>query len=219
MQQLAEHSHHTNAEVVMAAKKLAPPITATGMHLMGYPIADWLVCATLAYTIVQLVLLLEKRFNQRIEESSNMENKVESCTPFPEAVLQRTSSCMDGTWGKLTCTEFKLELHTMERLWADNAQRVSCIPAGRYLVEATLSKRFKRKMYCLVGVPDRAGIRIHPANWPDELEGCIALGTSTSRSADRKMLLNSRVGVTHLEQAFRMKPFYLTVRDITADNT
>lgn len=57
-----QQEHHTAAELAVVTAKVSPSIAATGMHLMGYPIADWLVCATLLYTVIQLLLLIEKRF-------------------------------------------------------------------------------------------------------------------------------------------------------------
>lgn len=65
---------------------------------------------------------------------------------------------------------------TVERPWKDNARGVSCIPPGEYSMIFTLSARFHKKLYILENVPDRSGIRIHAANYPHELEGCIALG-------------------------------------------
>lgn len=42
----------------------------------------------------------------------------------------------------------------------------------------------------LVGVPERVGIRIHPANKPSELEGCIAVGDYDPNEPD--WISNSR---------------------------
>lgn len=61
MQQPIPHQE----EVLVAAVKVAPPVAITGMTLAGYPLADWLILATLVYTILQLLLLLEKRFLPR----------------------------------------------------------------------------------------------------------------------------------------------------------
>ena len=51
------------------------------------------------------------------------------------------------------------------------------IPAGTYKVELTFSPHFHCLMP-LIDVPGREGIRIHIANNPDQLEGCIAVGQS-----------------------------------------
>jgi len=130
----------------------------------------------------------------------------------PVVTIQRTGEENGGMWGKLSCKEAGLELLTLERPWLDNETKVSCIPAGTYNVRATQSARFGRLMYLVEAVPKRTGIRIHPANFPNELLGCIALGTSIGRTAAKgKMLLNSRAGVGRLESLLGMKPFTLVV--------
>lgn len=71
--------------------------------------------------------------------------------------------------------------HTMVRCleleWKDNAKGVSCIPAGVYPMRWTMSNRFKRMMWEIQGVPDRAGIRVHSGNYAgDKLsdsDGCL----------------------------------------------
>ena len=130
---------------------------------------------------------------------------------FLEVTLERTSEVFEGTWGTLSYPPAQLMLHTMERAWHDNKRMISCIPCGRYLVRATHSPRFGRRMYLLYNVLNRDGIRIHPANAPHELNGCIALGTAIARSVGSKRLLNSRVAVSRLERTFSMQPFYLTI--------
>lgn len=130
----------------------------------------------------------------------------------PVVAIQRTGEESGGMWGKLSCKEAGLELLTLERPWLQNANGVSCIPAGTYNVRATVSARFGRIMYLVEGVSERDGIRIHPANFPCELQGCIALGTSIGRTAAKgKMLLNSRAGVGRLESLLGLRPFTLVV--------
>jgi len=51
------------------------------------------------------------------------------------------------------------------------------VPVGKYKVELTFSPHFHQLMP-LLDVPGRVGIRIHPANYPKQLEGCIAPGLS-----------------------------------------
>mgnify|MGYP001580894019 CR=1 FL=1 len=89
--------------------------------------------------------------------------------------LQRYPFRPDSTMGELSVNG-AAECFTMERPWLDNAPEVSCIPAGSYEVVKTFSGHFKRMMPLLVDVPNRSEIRIHPANWVTQLEGCIAVG-------------------------------------------
>ena len=50
------------------------------------------------------------------------------------------------------------------------------IESGRYKVTITQSKRFSRPLPLINDVKGRSGIRIHPANYPHQLEGCLAPG-------------------------------------------
>lgn len=38
----------------------APPVGVAGMTLLGFPVADWVLLATLIYTIAQLVVVMPK---------------------------------------------------------------------------------------------------------------------------------------------------------------
>lgn len=69
---------------------------------------------------------------------------------------------------------------TMELPWKDNEQKVSCIPEGEYFckrrkasleITAELGEAFE-----VQGVPNRSDILIHVANYPNQIEGCIAIG-------------------------------------------
>src|SRR5690242_17822651 len=66
-------------------------------------------------------------------------------------------------------------------------ERVSTlIPAGSYPVYLTVSERSQlgklwspdslHRLPLIAKVPGRSGIRIHAANRPEELEGCVAVG-------------------------------------------
>ena len=91
-----------------------------------------------------------------------------------EAILIRYYTDANLTLGKLHIGD--IELHTLERGWVDNTPMVSCIPDGFYNVLKTYSPKFKTMLYEVRGVRGRAGIRIHPANYSSQLNGCIALG-------------------------------------------
>lgn len=90
--------------------------------------------------------------------------------------------------GKVTIGEFTFEtlegisttLFSLELPWKDNKTGISCIPLGIYKVTTTFSNRFKQNMWEVLNVPSRKGIRIHPANFVQQLEGCIALGIGTA---------------------------------------
>lgn len=57
------------------------------------------------------------------------------------------------------------------------------IPPGRYEIKLTFSPKFQRETAEVMNVPDRTGIRFHPANSYTELDGCIASGYRTETDA------------------------------------
>jgi len=68
------------------------------------------------------------------------------------------------------------ECFTLELPWRDNQKNISCIPEGTYPIILERSDHFKRILPELKNVPGRDEIKIHIANWPRELLGCIAVG-------------------------------------------
>jgi hypothetical protein len=103
------------------------------------------------------------------------------------AMLHRETSDAEGTFGVLSADT--LRLFTVELPWRDNATDVSCIPAGRYLIRKTYSPRFKRRMVLIEDVPGpRLGCRVHAANFPHQLNGCIAPG-------ERRGVMDGKRGV------------------------
>lgn len=60
--QLAEISRN---DIVASAVKVAPPVSVTGATLLGYPIADWALWATLLYTLLQIAVLIRDKFINR----------------------------------------------------------------------------------------------------------------------------------------------------------
>lgn len=87
--------------------------------------------------------------------------------------VQRKSKTADGIFGVLTFDGFTC--FTVENL-------AKAIEPRTYTVKFDYSPRFQRILPHII-VPSRdqvaggdAGIRIHPANFPHELEGCIAVG-------------------------------------------
>lgn len=100
-------------------------------------------------------------------------------------------------------------LHTIERPWKNNERGVSCIPAGRYRVRFTMSKRFHCKLYEVMDVPNRSGIRIHAANWATQLEGCIALGVTRGQG----LVLQSRIAIQRFHNELAERPFDIVILD------
>ena len=70
----------------------------------------------------------------------------------------------------------------------------TAIPSGWYEVTLTMSNRFKRMLPLLLKVPDFEAIRIHGGNGPQDVEGCIAIGSDR----DDSRIWNSAVKVDAL---------------------
>lgn len=61
-QQLADIARN---DIVASAVKTAPPISVTGATLLGYPVAEWALWATLVYTVLQILFLLRDKLFRR----------------------------------------------------------------------------------------------------------------------------------------------------------
>ena len=135
------------------------------------------------------------------------------------ATLIRLESTSQGTFGILTVDD--KQWITGELPEKNNHQMFSCIPRGDYVVRWTFSNRFKRFTYEVQNVPERTGIRIHPANFVGdtelgyrcEVQGCIALGKRTGTIEKQKTLSGSRLAVSDFEAYFAKEPFNLTIKD------
>ncbi len=57
---MAEASQHIENGLSMAAIKTSPPVIVTGMTLAGIQLQDWLIIATLLYTVIQIIIALPK---------------------------------------------------------------------------------------------------------------------------------------------------------------
>lgn len=64
----------------------------------------------------------------------------------------------------------------IERGDRNNQRNVSRVPSGVYDLIWEWSPKFKRNLWEIKGVPGRSECKIHPANFWDQLNGCIAPG-------------------------------------------
>ena len=55
---MADTSQHIEHWLSMAAIKTSPPIIVTGMTLAGIQLQDWLIMATILYTVIQIIIAL-----------------------------------------------------------------------------------------------------------------------------------------------------------------
>jgi hypothetical protein len=96
-----------------------------------------------------------------------------------EIIVNRKRKTQDGIFGELSLDTNAFTCFTVEHLQ-------DAIPAGIWDVTFDFSPHFNQTMPH-IWVPERdqaavargdanAGLRIHPANWPQQLLGCIAVG-------------------------------------------
>ena len=60
MSNVTDHSQHLESGLSMAAIKTTPPVIVTGVTLAGVQLQDWLIIATILYTVIQIIIALPK---------------------------------------------------------------------------------------------------------------------------------------------------------------
>lgn len=129
-----------------------------------------------------------------------------------DIIVQRKQKSIDGIFGVMTLDWNPFTCVTLENL-------AKSIPAGIYELDFNYSPHFNRIMPHLI-VPNRdklaggdAGIRIHWANFPAQLEGCIAVGTSVDGDSIDESLVpfNQLYSILNQQHGIRVD-----VRDIPA---
>ena len=124
-----------------------------------------------------------------------------------EITLERFCYHPEGTLGVLTVGGE--EFYTVERPWEENLPRISCIPEGEYEMKRRKSPKFG---WCweVKDVPNRTYILFHSANFPDELQGCIAPGISLM--TDRIAVSRSRDAMKEIEELTHEKECSLVIK-------
>ncbi len=136
-------------------------------------------------------------------------------------ILERLETSDQGTFGRIQIGD--QTFFTGELPDRNNESNISCIPVGTYHCKWTYSYHFKKEMYLVDAVPERAGIRIHAANFMGakdlryrcQLNGCIALGERVAEMAGQKALIVSAPAVRRFEELLNKKPFILEIIDGT----
>lgn len=114
--------------------------------------------------------------------------------------LTRLGSFDWGVYGKLTLGDF--ECYTVERPRLDNAPSVSCIPIGEYGVARGYYNAGAYDCVDILDVPGRSLIKIHVANVPSELAGCVALGSKPGWYKGQWAMLNSGTAFAEFMREF-----------------
>lgn len=112
--------------------------------------------------------------------------------------LIRISKAGNATSGVLLFNDSPLgALATLEDAWNDNQKNISCIPAGKYVVEPFRSPKFGNT-FEVKHVPNRTSILFHIGNSALDTTGCILLGLGFLETADIKVFL------AQSQKAFKM---------------
>ncbi len=127
-----------------------------------------------------------------------------------QVVLKRTLSLKDGMFGLISYDSLKW--FTVERPWLDNQHGISCIPTGTYTCAWTYFPRAKKYDYMVLNVQKRTGIFIHSANFPYQIEGCIALGTSVGVMDGKRGVFSSVTAIRQFNEALNKETFQLEVK-------
>jgi len=127
-------------------------------------------------------------------------------------IVQRKSKSQDGIFGMMSLDWNPFTCVTLENL-------AKSIPVGIYDLVFDYSPHFNRVMpHIIVPVRDTAaggdaGIRIHWANFPAQLEGCIAVGTDVDGDSIDESLVpfNQLYAILNMQAGIKVD-----VRDIPA---
>ena len=126
-----------------------------------------------------------------------------------DIILKRFCYHPQGTLGVI---DFAGErFYTVERPWIDNKPYVSCIPTGTYMMRRRESPRFGETWHVL-DVEDRTHILIHAENFPNDVQGCIGLGTKLMN--DRIAVSNSRAAIKDFEAITRDLDWNLVISNV-----
>ena len=128
-----------------------------------------------------------------------------------KATLTRYETGPEGTYGRLV-TDNGYECYIMELPWKDNHKDESCVMAGDYECKKVDSPRFG-SVYGLKDANNRTEVRIHAANWPRQLKGCLAPGRAVGLVMGTKGVMSSRDALNGLEADLDAPgPFLLTIK-------
>ena len=125
-------------------------------------------------------------------------------------VLVRNAYLPSGTLGSIVLPDGR-KLFTVERAWLGNRRNESCIPPGVYQCKPFSGEKFK-DVFEVCDVPERSYILFHAANYPSQLQGCIAPGLQqVTQRVDEPAVMNSRAAMDVLREAVPDDGFELEV--------
>lgn len=114
-----------------------------------------------------------------------------------------------GTFGTLELPS-STKLFTVERPWLQNRNNVSCIPTGVYILRKRRSSVVEKSSggeflegWEITDVLGRTYIMFHPANWPNNVKGCVGVGMDYT-------IMGGKLGVSESRDAHRILMSELT---------
>jgi hypothetical protein len=132
--------------------------------------------------------------------------------------LHRIWSYLDGTFGFLTVEQdghIVFRCFTVELPWLDNRQNISCVSCGEYPIVFEWSDKFGQHLWELKNVLNRSETKLHVANRPADLLGCLGLGDSIAIEPRGGYVTNS----ANTLKAFHGSMRGLLVSTITISNS
>lgn len=128
-----------------------------------------------------------------------------------DVILQRTvqgpSNSLFGVLTIKTMNHGTLKFSTVE-----NTNKA--IQQGTYDMRWSLSPKFKTKTLEIMGVPNRYGIRLHPANRGHDVEGCVGVGIYNENKGIPVQIWNSRQSTEIVESLLWRGENQITIKDI-----
>lgn len=113
-------------------------------------------------------------------------------------IIRRIAFTEHGTFGVIIDGGIPFAL-TLERPWLDNAEDVSCIPAGSYECNRFHSESHP-DTFQVLNVPARTGILFHTGNLMQHSAGCILIGELFEPYKGQPAVLSSSKGFNEFKQ-------------------
>lgn len=102
---------------------------------------------------------------------------------------------------------------TLEEPWKNNAQGVSCIPAGEYIVVPHVNSKGS-PVFLITNVKSRTAIQIHIGNTTKDIEGCVLVGTEFGAYVGLPAVLGSQRAFHALSKSVGHDPFILKIVEV-----